>query len=143
MNTTKIPIVFWIIAGIGLVWNLMGLGMFASELMISPDVIEAMDEARRNLYEDSPAWLSIVYGIATICGVLGCILLLLRKKLAVPILLVSLVAVLIQMGYSILATNAVEVFGTTQAVIMPLGVIAIGAFLFYYARKSAALGWIK
>jgi len=140
---TKPPVVFWIISAIALAWNLMGLANFGMHSMITPEMIAEMPEAQKALYENSPGWLKIPYGVATIGGVIGAILLLMRNKLALPLFLISLVAVIIQMGYSMIASNAIEVFGLAQALIMPLVVIGISAFLVYYARKSMANGWIK
>lgn len=140
---TKPPIVFWIISVIALLWNLMGVGAFASEFLITPEMMEGMSDAKRALYENSPGWLKIVYGVATISGLLGAIFLLLRKKLALTLFLISLVAVIIQMGYSMIASNAIEALGVNQAVVMPLVVICIAAFLVYYARKAIAHDWLK
>jgi len=39
--------------------------------------------------------------------------------------------------------NAVDVMGTTNAVVMPLLVVCIAAFLLYYSRKSEANEWIS
>lgn len=121
----------------------MGVGAFASEFLITPEMMEGMSDAQRALYENSPGWLKIVYGVATIGGLLGAIFLLLRKNLALTLFLISLVAVIIQMGYSMIVSNAIEALGVNQAVVMPLLVIGIAAFLVYYARKAIAHGWVK
>lgn len=141
---TKVPTVFWIIAIIALLWNLMGVGAFLYDsFAITPEAISSMEEPMKSFYENSPAWLKIPYAIATFGGLLGAILLLLRKKLALPVFVVSLLGVLIQMGASIFATEAIEVLGMQQAVIMPLFIVAISAFLVYYSRKSIAMSWIN
>ncbi len=143
-SANKVPVVFWIISIIALLWNLMGVGAFLFDsFMMTPKVIGVMEEPMKSFYENSPGWIKIPYGIATIGGLLGAILLLLRKKLALPVFVISLVAVIIQMAASLLATDAIEVLGMQQAVIMPLFIVAIGAFLVYYSRKSIANNWIR
>ena len=146
MSKSNVSVVFWVIAAIALLWNLMGVLAFAGDFLITPEALDLLDEQTpgyKALYESNPGWLKLFYGIATIGGLLGAIFLLLRKKIALPLFIASLIAVLIQMGYSMFATNAREVLGTNSAVIMPIFVICISAFLVYYTRKGIANQWIN
>ena len=86
--------------------------------------------------------MKIVFAVAVFGGLFGCILLLLRKALATLIFIISLVAVLIQMLYSLLMTNASEVMGPV-AIIMPIVVIAIAAFLVWYSKRATSKGWLR
>jgi hypothetical protein len=142
MTTTKPPVAYWIIASIAVLWNLMGVGAFASDLMVTPELISKMEPAMQEMYNNNPMWLKVVYGIATITGLLGSIGLLLRKNWAIPLFLISLITVFIQMTYSMLGTNAIEAVGTTGAVVFPIIVIIIAAFLWYYAKKALNNDWI-
>jgi uncharacterized membrane protein len=65
-----------------------------------------------------------------------------KKASAYHIFLVSLIAILIQMLYSILFTKSMEVYGVT-ALITPVLVIAIAAFLLWYTKFSQVKGWIN
>jgi FtsH-binding integral membrane protein len=141
-TTTKPATSFWIIAVVALLWNLMGIMAFSMDAFMTPEVLEAVPTAERELYESSPIWLKFVYGVAVFGGTLGCILLLMKKASAYRIFLVSLIAILIQMLYSILFTKSMEVYGPT-ALIMPVLVIAIAAFLLWYAKSSQVKGWIS
>lgn len=146
MSKSSVPVIFWIITAIAILWNLMGILNFLGTLYLTPemlDMLEAETPGKKALHESSPSWLNIVFGIATIGGLIAAIFLLLRKKLAFPLFLISFVAVVIQMGYSMLATDAIEVMGMNEAVLLPLFVICISAFLVYYSRKSIANNWIS
>ena len=103
--------------------------------MLTPEQIELM--------EATPAWVTGVFAIATFAGVLGALLMVLKRKLAVPLFAISLVAVLIQNGYAWFATNAAEVYGTVQGYVMPLLVITISIFLFWYSKGASQKGWLK
>ena len=140
-NLTKPTTTFWTIGIIALLWNLSGVASFFMEVFITPEALATLPEAERALYETNPLWIKVVFAIAVFDGLLGCVLLLLRKALAIFIFIISLVAVLIQMSYSIFITNAFEVLGP-GSVAMSLLVIAIAIFLVWYARKSRAKGWI-
>ena len=89
------------------------------------------------LIESTPQWLTGIFAIATLTGLLGSVFLLLRKSLAVSLFLISLVGVLIQMGYSFFATNALEVYGTVQGLIMPLIVIFIAFYLYFFSKRCS------
>ena len=142
MATTKPTTAFYIISIVALLWNLMGIFAFASDVLMTPEVLAELPDAERALYESSPAWLKFVYGVAVFGGLLGCILLLMKKASAIRIFIISLVAILIQMLYSMIFTKAIEVLGPT-AVIMPLFVIGIAIFLVWYSKYAAKKGWIN
>lgn len=95
-----------------------------------------------NLMESTPAWVTAAFAIAVWFGAAGCIGLLLRKKWAKSALGMSLIGVLVQTGYGFFMTNATEVYGQTQAVIIPMMVIGIGILLIFFARLSERKLWI-
>lgn len=142
MNTNSIPKSFWIISIAALIWNLMGLSAFFMQVMMTPETLAALSSEEQALYNATPSWLNVVFGVAVIAGTLGCIVLLLRKSMAIPILIVSLIAVIVQNAYYILLTDAMQVYGVT-ALIMPAMVIIIGAYLIYYARDAQSKAWIS
>ena len=143
MTTTVKPATsFWII-GIGaLLWNLIGIMAFSMEVLVTPEALEALPVAERELLEISPVWLKFVYGVAVFGGTLGCILLLIKKASAYRVFLVSLIAILIQMVYSIFFTKAMEVYGPTS-LIMPVLVTTIAVFLLWYTKTSQVKEWIS
>jgi len=133
---------FWIIGIVALLWNLMGLGAFIMSLNVSEDTLALMSEAQRAEYENTPMWLTIAFGLATIGATLGCIALLMRKNWAVWLFLISLVAVIIQFGLGVIGSTAVKEGGAT-ALIMPIIVIVIAVGLWYYAKKCEEWGWLS
>ena len=139
INPTKS---FWIISALALLWNLIALMPLYTQVFISPEVLAAMPMAERELYETSPSWMNTIFAIAVFGGIIGCILLLMRKALAITIFIISLVAVLIQMIYWIFLSSAMEVHGPTS-IIMPLIVIGIAIFLVWYSRRTRSKAWIN
>jgi len=142
MTTAKPTTAFYIISIVALLWNLIGIMAFAMDVMMSPETLAQLPEAERALYESSPIWLKFVYGVAVFGGTLGCILLLMKKVAAIRVLIISLVAILIQMLYSIFFTKGMDVYGPT-ALVMPLLVIAIAIFLVWYSKFAARKGWLS
>ena len=139
----KVPVWYWIVSIVALIWNLMGAMAYLGQAFITEEMKAAMPEERLALMENTPAWATAAFAFAVWGGVLGCIALLLRKKWAKMVLMVSLLGILIQLGYSYFMTNAVEVYGTAQGVVMPIVLIVIGVGLVVFANSAQKKLWIN
>ena len=143
MNSTIKPATwFWIVSAIALVWNLMGVMAYLAQVTMSPEAMAALPENQRLLYQSTPSWATGAFAIAVWGGTLGCILLLLRKKLASLLLIVSLLGVLVQLYHSFFISNSFAVFGP-GGMIMPGMVVVFGIFLIWFSRKAASNQWLN
>lgn len=133
---------FWVIGIVALLWNMIGVGTYLMSVMVSPETLGAMPDAERALYTDIPVWATSAYAIAVWGGALACALLLMRKALAVPLFIVSLIALLVQMGHGLFLTDLLEVRGATAA-IMPLLIVGVGAYLVWFSRDARLKGVIS
>jgi hypothetical protein len=133
---------FWVIAILVLLWMLMGVAAWTMDFLMDEAGIAALTDAQRTLYERRPQWVAGVYGVAVFSGLLGAILLLLRKSIAPSVLLVSLIAVCIQMGYTFGPMDAIGVLGAATAVPFPVTIIALGIAAVYVARLAQRNGWL-
>ncbi|WP_373519899.1 hypothetical protein [Pricia sp.] len=138
----KPPKSFWVIGVLALLWNLMGVSQFFLATFMLDAMVEELPEIQADMYRAIPMWYTIIFAIAVFSGVLGCITMLLRKKIAIALFGISLLAVLVAQGYWILGTDVMEVIGVSS-VIMPLIVIAISIFLYFYSKGAAKNGWFK
>ena len=100
---------------------------------LPPEQVELMNSA--------PSWNTIVYGIATVGALLASLCLLIRNKLAVMLFGISLIAVLVLQLYWIFAMDSVGVMGP-QSLIMPVIVIALAIFEYFYSKGPRQKGWI-
>ncbi|MDA0678706.1 MAG: hypothetical protein O3A13_01330 [Proteobacteria bacterium] len=137
-----VPKSFYWIAGVALIWDLLGVGAYVSQVTMSPDVLNAMPDAERALYENVPAWATAAFAIAVNGGVLGSLLLLLRKAFATPVLIISFVGIIVQMYHSLFVVRSIEVYGP-GGMIMPVMVIGIAAFLIWYSMNAKKKGWLS
>jgi hypothetical protein len=140
-DNVKPPQSFFWIAGVTLVWNLLGVGAYVAQVTMSPDALNALPEAERVLYENVPSWATAAFAIAVNGGALGCFLLLLRRSLAIPILIASLAGVIVQMYHSLFIANSIEVYGP-GGMIMPVMVVIVAAFLIWYSMSAKKKTWI-
>ena len=136
------PKSFYWIAGIALIWNLMGLGAYVSQVTMSPEVLAAMPDAERTLYESVPAWATAAFAIAVNAGALGCLLLLLKKALSLPVLILSLVGVLVQNFNTFVLMGALSVVGSAGAA-ASAAVVVVGVYLVWFANDAKAKGWLS
>ena len=120
----------------------MGVFAYIAQAYMTDEDLAALPENQRALYENVPAWVTAAFSIAVFGGALGCVLLLLRKKMATTVFVISFVAILAQMTYNFFISKAVEVYGP-GGMIMPIMVIIIGFFLIYYSKRAANYGWIS
>jgi hypothetical protein len=98
MEGVKAPMWFYFVATFSLLWNIMGFLAFVIQMTITPEAMTQMSPDQIKLYESTPVGVDLIFGFAVVSGVLGCLLLILRKSLSYKVLLASLVAVFVQMG---------------------------------------------
>lgn len=133
---------FWILGIVALIWNLLGVMAYLGTVMMSPEDLQALPENQRALMESTPTWATAAFAIAVWGGVLGCVLLLLRKKLATTVFLISFAGIVVQMIHSFFMANSIEVYGP-GGMIMPIMVLGIGAYLIWFSRGATARGWLS
>ena len=142
MSNNKPNAVFWIISIIALLWNGMGILRYLGMTVWRDETMATLTDELKALVEALPSWMNYVFAVAVFAGFLGVLLMLLRRKLATPLLGISLLAVLVQMGYWLFATEIIDVEGV-QGAIMPIVVIAVAIFLYFYSKGAAQKGWLR
>lgn len=85
-----------------------------------------------------PAWYTAAFATAVFAGVLVALCLLIRKKWAHILFVLSAIGAIVQHFY--LFKN-VEMTGSQM--VMPVLIIIFCVFLIYFARNSTAKGWIN
>ena len=131
------PVWFWVISVVALLWYLIDTSAFFMRVFMTDEMIRAMPETQQHLYENIPLWVNVVFG-----GTFGSIGLLLRKKWALPLFVVSVLGVLSQTSNIWFLTNAVSVMGA-EAVVMPLVAILIGTGMTVVTKSTISKGWLR
>lgn len=97
---------------------------------------------QRALAAARPVWMIAAYAVAVWVGLAGAVLLLLRRKLAEPLLLVSLVAaVLTFLPYAVVPGVRDNI--TTNDIVAAIVVLAITWTIYGFARHSRQRGWLR
>jgi hypothetical protein len=132
----KPPIWFWIISIIALAWNGMGVNAYLQQAYNTESYRAMYSAEQLEIAEHMPMWVTAAFAIAVFSGALAAIGLLLRKSWSTKLWLLSLIAVVIQMGYILLNGYASSLGMTVM--------ILIFALLFvWFARMCEAKGWLS
>lgn len=132
---------FWIISAAALLWNIMGVVAYLGQAYMTEEILKALPQAEQDYYNNVPAWVTGVFAIAVFAGLLGCVALLMRKKWATILFIISLISVISQSTYNLFIQKYMEV--PPQHMIWSLVVIVIAVLLVVFSRKSAKEGWIS
>ena len=133
----KPPVSFWIVGGVFLTWNLIGLMFYYMQVTMTPEVMAAnLNDTQIAFMNNTPLWATSAYAIAVNAGVIGALLLLLRKKWALNLFVLSFAGVLVQDFDAFVLSGAIDVWGTS-AVYLPTVVIIICVAEIWYSRSVA------
>ena len=81
------------------------------------------------------------FAVWNFCGLIGSILLALGKKLALPVLVISLAGVLVQQYYNFVVIDAIGIMGW-GIVVMPVIVTVIALLLVIISQRGTRSGWL-
>lgn len=130
---------YWVAATLALLWNLIGV---ASYLMTVYGAVPTVSEAQNTLEAATPAWVMGAFAIAAFGGALGSLGLLLRKRWAKILLVVSLIAALAQQLWLLVLSDALALMGPSAA-ILPATVIVVAVLLVWFAAVADRRGWLN
>jgi len=119
---TKLPVWFWVVAVLALVWNALGVMAYLSD---------------NGSGAGTPAWAVSAFAVAVFGGVLASILLLLRKNIATAVFALSLLGVLVQQYY-FYAVAEMEGGVPPMSVLIVVGAV----FLLWFSRFCGNKGWL-
>lgn len=136
-----IPVWYWIVACVFLLWGLIGCGACFSQLNISPEKLAALPEGQRDAYIAMPGLVKAAYVVATVAGVLGAVLLLLRMPVpAMWSFVASLAGVVVQFGWFFGPYRGGQKMGWGSAG-FPLFIALVCAGEIWFACHAAQQGW--
>ena len=132
----------WVlIAGVALIlWNLMGSIMFVLDMMKTPEDLLALPEDQQKLWAQMPAWAWAAYGVGTIGGLLAAIGIVIRKRWAVHLALVSVVAIVVNFFPAFFMSEGVDVW-QPKFFVFPLVIFVIALLQLWLARTANQRGW--
>jgi len=120
----------------------MGVVNYLNQAYNKTAVLKTMSNEQQHVFEGLPAWAIGAFAVAVFSGLIASILLILRKKWARLIFIVSIIAAIAQFINWLFISDAIAVFGPTTY-IMPIVVISIGIYEILFAKKGISKGWLN
>ena len=135
------PVAGWFIIAAVASLLFMGLGCisYLMHVFANPATMPLDQSAA---YDAEPAWVTGAYAVAVWAGLLGAILLIVRRRAAAWLLLLSLIAVLIWLAGLILVTQLRESMSAND-LLVALVVAALTWTVYWFARHSRQRGWLR
>ena len=133
-NNVKTPWHLWLIGIVGLLWSAMGAMDYVMTQTENEAYMANFTQAQLDFFYGLPALIISAWAIAVWGGVLGCVFLLWRKSTAVPLFLVSLVAMVITAIHNYVLSNGLEVIGDTFSLVFTAIIFLVALGLYLYAR---------
>ena len=123
MKTFRWP--FYLIAALALIWHAMGSANFMMQL--NPDNLANMPDVYRDSIVNRPIWATVAFGISTFAGVIGAILLLMKRPLASTFFWITALGA---------AVTAIPLLGGVMQPLVGAGLsVVVGVVLALYARS--------
>jgi len=131
----KTPWHIWLIGVIAVLFNFIGVFDFVMSMAKGAEY-----QARAGMtpdqiahYQQMPSWMMVVWAVGVFGAFLASILLLLRRKPALPVFIVSLAAFLISLLYTYVLTDGGAVMGQKMAIASAV-IAGLLIFFIWYTR---------
>ena len=132
----------WIIGIITLLWNMMGAYDYLMTQTRNETYMAQFEQAQLDYFYNFPTLVVVFWALAVWGSVLGSILLLIRKPLAVPVFMVSFGSMVITAIYNFGLSDGMEVMGATGLIFtVVIFIVALGLVL--YSRAMRLRGVLK
>jgi hypothetical protein len=129
---------FWVISTLMLIWNVMGCVNYF--IQMNPEMVSSYRETEQAIISSRPSWATVGFAVAVFGGVLGCILLMLKKSISFYLFIASLLGVVVTMIHTLGAGIDFGFGEISGIIIMPL---VVSAFLIWYSKYAEKKGWIN
>lgn len=142
--TVKTPWHLWVVGIVGLLWNGFGCTDYTMTQVQGETWLRAMKmtEPQIAYFNEMPAWTHATWALGVWGGLLGVILLLLRRRWALHAFVLSFAGFLGGLVYSYGLSNGAEVMGENSWIMQ--AVIGAGCvFFIWYAWAQAKKGVLR
>jgi hypothetical protein len=137
---TPRPLAGWYMAAaIGSLLLMAGAAAIFATHHLFVDVTRLPLDQRRAL-EAEPAWVSLAAGVAVLTGFAGALLLVLKRKAAEPLLMLSLIATLAWLAG--LVVSPLRESLSTNDIAVAVFAALINWTIYWFARHSRQRGWL-
>ena len=129
-------------AVIALLWNLIGVLAFVTQVTITPEALGQLPEAEQSLYINMPFWANAAFAVAVFGSMTASFMLICKMYWAVYLFSASLLGIIVQFFHAFVMSEAYEVFGPS-GLIIPAMVIVLAIVCLLVSLKAQMAGWLN
>ena len=142
-ESTKTPWHLWVVGIVSLLWNLVGAMDFVMTESRNSSYLKEFTSEQLDFFFGFPVWVVAAWGIAVWGGVVGSLLMLFRKALAVCFFLASLICMILTTIHNYVLSNGLKVMGGVGPLIFSAVIFLICVLLWLYARSMRRRGVLR
>jgi hypothetical protein len=135
-QATTTPRHLWIVGIVALLWSLLGAMDYIMTVTMNETYMSQFTSEQLEFFYSFPTWLVAFWAIAVWGGVLGAVLLLMRKKLAVPVLVVSFLCMVVTAIHNYGFAGGADIVGG-GGLFFSAVIFVVALALVIYARSMA------
>ena len=136
----RTPWHLWVVGILALLWNAMGAFDYLMTQTRSEGYMSQFTPAQLEFFYAFPAWVVSAWAIAVWGGVLGSLLLLLRRGLAYPVFIVSFAGLLVTTIHNFVLTNGIEAMGGAGPLAFTAAIVVVAILLIVYSGAQRNRG---
>ena len=134
---TGTPWHLWLVGILATLWNALGAVDFTATMTHWAPYMSNFTEEQQAFFYSFPIWQYVIWGIAVWGAFIGSILLLMKKKLALPILGISLLAALASMIHGMALKDVPEgASNPVFTVVIILIAILLAVYAWWMTRRG-------
>ncbi len=138
-ETIHVPAWFTLAAIAAVLFEGFGAYLYLVHVTTDPN---SLPIDQRNLVLAMPGWMTAAYAVAVWVGLGGAFLLLMRRRLAAPLLLVSLLAAAVQFG-ALLVDPALRNLVGSDDLFAPFVILVVCYAIWHLAWQARRSGWLR
>jgi len=142
-NTPGRPWHLWVVGIAGTLWSLMGVISFMLTQLNVEAMMSRFPEQQRAYFASYPLWVDAFWAIGVFGGEIGCLLLVLKNRLAVPVLLVSMIGWIASTFGGLFLHRGMAVMRETGALGLTMFPVVIAVLLALYAGAARRKGLLN
>lgn len=142
-GAARTPKHLWVVGILTLLWNAVGAFDYLMTQTRNEAYMKAFTPEQLDYFYGFPSWVVACWAIAVWGGVVGSLLLVLRKRLAVPVFAVSFAAMVATTIHNFVLTDGLRIMGGAGAAAFSAVIFLIALGLVVYSRAMRAKGVLR
>jgi hypothetical protein len=133
----------WTVGAVSLLWNAVGALDFTMTQTKNEAYMGQFTPEQLEYFYGFPIWVVLAWGVATWGSLTGSVLILMRRRLAVPVNGAVLAAMAVTFLHNYVLTDGLKVMGGPGVLVFTAVIIVVAVLLFAYARAMTRAGVLR